>query len=113
MPMDFRKRLVTVRAFLCLIPLIHNRPDQTGVWVILDLLQAFLPATLLFRPTRAFPQPELFGPDDCFVRRVSGSDAYRGVTVVLRTGNHSFAAELQIRSETATEHHKHKNRDEG
>lgn len=113
MPMDSCKRLVAVCAFLGLIPLIDDRPYQTGLWVILDLLQACLPATLLFRPTRACTQPELLGPDDCFVSRVSSSNAYSGVTLVLRAGDYSFAAELQIRSETSTELDNHKNSHEG
>src|SRR5689334_10012428 len=113
MPMDLCKGLVAVRTFLLVIPLVHDGPDQAALWVILDLLQAFLPATLPFRPTRACTQPELLGPDDCFVSRPSRGDAYGGVTVVFRAGNNSFSAELQIRSQTSSELHKHKNSDKG
>jgi hypothetical protein len=109
MPMDLYKGFVAVGAFLSLIPMVDDGPNQASRWGILDLLHAFLTARLLFGPTRACTQPELFVSEDCFVRRLSCVNAYGGVTMGLRTGDNPFPAELQISSQSPMERHHYKN----
>src|SRR5579872_178620 len=62
-PMQIGKRLMAVGALLAFVPAIDDGTDQASFRSFFDLHQAFLAARILFGPTRACAQLQVFMPE--------------------------------------------------
>lgn len=101
MPMDFAKRLVTVKASPALVPAIDQVGDQARLRRLLNLGQTLLATTRHFGPPRAFAQLQMGSSKGRLDGGFCCRDPHRRRPMIFRAADDSVPAKLAVSAKRA------------